>query len=76
MTFQTVRAQASGKEWPFGPLVPFSYDFLMADPPWPTVMRSPKGDTILPNIYTAGSGVPTASIDFPVPAEPSTMSLG
>jgi len=26
--------------------------------------RSPKGDTILPNIYTGAGGVPTASIDF------------
>ncbi len=26
--------------------------------------RSPKGDAILPNIYAAGSGIPTASVDF------------
>jgi len=26
--------------------------------------RSPKGDAILPNIYAAGSGTPTASVDF------------
>jgi N6-adenosine-specific RNA methylase IME4 len=30
--------------WPFGALVPFSYDVVMVDPPWPTVLRSPKGE--------------------------------
>ena len=30
--------------WPFGGLKPFSYDFLMVDPPWPTKMRSEKGE--------------------------------
>lgn len=34
-------AQAS---WPFGALKPFSYDLIMVDPPWPTQMRSPKGE--------------------------------
>ncbi len=28
--------------------------------------RSPKAETILPNIYAAGSGVPAARIDFHV----------
>ncbi|MCC6172043.1 MAG: DNA methyltransferase [Gammaproteobacteria bacterium] len=31
-------------DWPFGGLKAFSYDFIMADPPWPTKMRSPKGE--------------------------------
>ena len=44
MNFQTVRAQATGAAWPFGALVPFSYELLMVDPPWPTTMRSPKGE--------------------------------
>lgn len=30
--------------WPFGDLKPFSYDLLMVDPPWPTTLRSPKGE--------------------------------
>lgn len=30
--------------WPFAPLQPFSYDLIMIDPPWPTEMRSPKGE--------------------------------
>lgn len=30
--------------WPFGALVPHSYDLAMVDPPWPTKMRSPKGE--------------------------------
>jgi N6-adenosine-specific RNA methylase IME4 len=30
--------------WPFGALKPFSYDLIMADPPWPVKMRSPKGE--------------------------------
>lgn len=30
--------------WPFGPLRPFSYDLIVIDPPWPTEMRSPKGE--------------------------------
>lgn len=30
--------------WPFGELRPLSYDLIMADPPWPTAMRSPKGN--------------------------------
>lgn len=42
---QNIRAEpVAGGEWPFGALVPFSYDFLMVDPPWPTAMRSPKGE--------------------------------
>ena len=44
MNFQTVRSEATGREWPFGALNPFSYDLLMVDPPWPTTMRSPKGE--------------------------------
>jgi N6-adenosine-specific RNA methylase IME4 len=31
-------------KWPFGPLKPFSYELIMIDPPWPTEMRSPKGE--------------------------------
>jgi len=30
--------------WPFGTLKQFSYDFIMVDPPWPTQMRSEKGE--------------------------------
>lgn len=30
--------------WPFAPLKMFGYDLAMVDPPWPTVMRSPKGE--------------------------------
>lgn len=30
--------------WPFGALKMFGYDFIMADPPWPTTLRSPKGE--------------------------------
>lgn len=30
--------------WPFGGLRPMSYDLIMIDPPWPTVMRSEKGE--------------------------------
>lgn len=32
------------RTWPFGALKPFSYDLAMVDPPWPTKMRSPKGE--------------------------------
>lgn len=32
------------KKWPFGGLKPFSYELIMIDPPWPTEMRSPKGE--------------------------------
>jgi N6-adenosine-specific RNA methylase IME4 len=39
-----VRAIAEDAGWPFGPLTPFSYDLIMADPPWPTKMRSPRGE--------------------------------
>jgi N6-adenosine-specific RNA methylase IME4 len=31
-------------KWPFGALKPFSYELIMIDPPWPTQMRSPKGE--------------------------------
>jgi N6-adenosine-specific RNA methylase IME4 len=30
--------------WPFGALKPFSYDLIMADPPWPTRLYSAKGE--------------------------------
>lgn len=30
--------------WPFGGLVPQSYDFIMADPPWTFELRSDKGE--------------------------------
>jgi N6-adenosine-specific RNA methylase IME4 len=32
------------RHWPFGPLRMNSYDFIMADPPWPMAMRSVKGE--------------------------------
>ncbi len=43
---RTVAEAFSGdpKHWPFGSLRPFSYDFIMVDPPWPTTMRSQKGE--------------------------------
>lgn len=31
-------------KWPFGVLKPFSYELIMIDPPWPTEMRSAKGE--------------------------------
>lgn len=31
------------QNWPFDPLSPFSYDVVMADPPWPWKTYSPKG---------------------------------
>lgn len=31
-------------QWAFAPLRPFSYDLIMVDPPWPTKMRSPRGE--------------------------------
>lgn len=30
--------------WPFGALTPASYDIAMVDPPWPTKLRSQKGE--------------------------------
>jgi len=30
--------------WPFGSLRPMSYNLIMIDPPWPTEMRSAKGE--------------------------------
>jgi N6-adenosine-specific RNA methylase IME4 len=39
-----VRKKAIGASWPFGALAPFSYDLIMVDPPWPTTLRSPKGE--------------------------------
>jgi N6-adenosine-specific RNA methylase IME4 len=30
--------------WPFDPLEMFGYDLVMVDPPWPTKMRSEKGE--------------------------------
>lgn len=44
MEFLNIRESAIAGSWPFGALVPFSYDLLMVDPPWPTTMRSPKGE--------------------------------
>jgi len=38
------RFDGNPKSWPFGPLRPFSYQLIMIDPPWPTEMRSPKGE--------------------------------
>lgn len=31
--------------WPFDPLQPLSYDFIMADPPWDFTLRGFKGQT-------------------------------
>ncbi len=39
-----VRGVSGAGTWPFAGLRPLSYDFIMVDPPWPTVMRSPKGE--------------------------------
>lgn len=33
------------RNWPFEPLQPLSYDFIMADPPWDFSLRSVKGQT-------------------------------
>lgn len=33
------------RNWPFDPLQPLSYDFIMADPPWDFSLRSVKGQT-------------------------------
>lgn len=33
-----------GKAWPFAPLEPFGYDFIMIDPPWHFAVRSEKGE--------------------------------
>jgi endonuclease YncB( thermonuclease family) len=41
------------KKWPFGSLKPFSYELIMIDPPWPTQMRSPKGEKQKPCGITA-----------------------
>ena len=35
----------SPSSWPFGDLRPLSYELIMADPPWPTKMRAPKGES-------------------------------
>lgn len=32
------------RAWPFGTMRSFSYNLLMVDPPWPTQMRSAKGE--------------------------------
>lgn len=36
--------------------------------------RSPKGDTILPNIYAANTGTPTANIDFHIGGQKRTVA--
>jgi len=36
--------------------------------------RSPKGDTILPNIYAANAGTPTANIDFHIGGQKRTVA--
>jgi len=42
---QNVRAVARpGDRWPWGALKPFFYDLGVIDCPWPTKMRSPKGE--------------------------------
>jgi N6-adenosine-specific RNA methylase IME4 len=43
---ETVAERFDGdpRSWPFGALRPFGYDLLFIDAPWPTEMRSPKGE--------------------------------
>jgi N6-adenosine-specific RNA methylase IME4 len=43
---ETVQGSFCGDpaKWPFGSLRPFSYELIVIDPPWPTAMRSPKGE--------------------------------
>ncbi len=43
---ETVTGHFDGnpKSWPFGALKQFSYQLIMIDPPWPTKMRSQKGE--------------------------------
>jgi N6-adenosine-specific RNA methylase IME4 len=43
---ETVAGHFNGdpRSWPFGALKQFSYDLVLIDPPWPTEMRSPKGE--------------------------------
>lgn len=38
-------------DWPFAPLRPFSYDVIVADPPWLVEMRSAKGETKAPQAH-------------------------
>jgi N6-adenosine-specific RNA methylase IME4 len=40
----TGRFDGNPRSWPFAGLKPFSYELIMIDPPWPTEMRSPKGE--------------------------------
>lgn len=37
--------------WPFEPLRPLSFDFIMADPPWLYKMRSKKGEAKSPQAH-------------------------
>lgn len=37
-------ARSASSPWPFGNLQMFGYDLIMIDPPWPTEMRSAKGE--------------------------------
>lgn len=37
-------APAPASAWPFGALAPLGYDLIDIDPPWPTRMRSAKGE--------------------------------
>ena len=43
---ETVAGRFDGdpRSWPFGALRPFSYSLIMLDPPWPTEMRSARGE--------------------------------
>lgn len=43
---ETVATHFDGRRgsWPFVSLQPMSYQFIMIDPPWPTEMRSEKGE--------------------------------
>ena len=36
------------RPWPFGRLIPFSFDVVMADPPWPWATYSAKGQAKSP----------------------------
>lgn len=39
--------------WPFGDLTPGKYGAILADPPWPTEMRSPRGQARCPERHYA-----------------------
>lgn len=41
-------SSARSTPWPFAPLLPYSFDFIMADPPWHMEMYSAAGETKSP----------------------------